>query len=1050
MKKRFISCLSLASLMAIGLSVVLLNVSKETEEVKGYDASTLPAEIDLNDCSASDIRSYYSSLNNKSTSERQGNNLLKNLKTILKTGQKYYSYENGESIWKMYEITDRDWSKSPASSISGYDAKTNKIKNYSYRSSDPYVRALYVNRNVDNQTTAWSDHQQTQWGINREHVWPKAEGFDSDGSGGARGDPMHLMAGNGYANNIHSNYFYGYVKQSGTYTDCGTKYSNLSGNLRGTSKTLNTGTVFEPQDSDKGDIARIIFYMAARYNYLSGSDSDGIDTNNPNLALTQSISNWSSSGFTSSTSKIGYLGVLTDLLAWHHADPVDEYEIHRNNLLYKNFTNNRNPFVDFPEWADFIWGSVLYSGSTYKSYDSTPTGYATPSSDTINGYNPTGPVSVTGVSLDKITAKVSPNATITLTPTISPLNATNQNVTWTSSDTSVATVSSSGVVTGKNDGETTITVRTSDGGYTASCTVTVLPLSSIAVSGQTTTFTVGDTFDFGGVVTATYSDESEQDVTDLANISECDLSTVGEKTVTVSYGGESTTYKINVIESSSGVISGTVTAVSGIFDGWEKIGTGSYDNGSCKFDTSGDNIYRLDIFDDENSAFITNLKVTINGKWNAGSTSGDANSYKVEAISGSIGNITVKNSVTKTGADVFTSSFKDVDFEIDSSVAGTTGIRFTYQNKASGNLAVKSISWSATYELPTSIEAELKESKVFYVGETITQDDIVVTTDLGQDVTSLVSFEDYQFTYDDAPSGGEAANKSFLIIYNDLETQLTVSVKRKAFSSGDVDVLDRAFTGVTGTGYSSWSGKVGTSGAIYAGNSAGGYSSIQLRTNESSSGIVTTTSGGTITSVYIKFSTSCANNREVKVYYKDSTYSAATDLHDNNKCGTLAGSVKKTDTVLEGTVNITGSHGYIGIRSGSGALYIEEIKITYASDMTASNVSNYIMFEDTVGQCNSKTTVATGYFEDLSASERNTFMTSDDYVISTARERLNAWLRNQGKTINYSDSDYVISGANNIGIMFESNSTIIIVTIFSTIGMLSIFAYFYFRRKKRN
>ena len=85
--------------------------------------------------------------------------------------------------------------------------------------------------------------------------------------------------------------------------------------MKGTSKTLNNGTVFEPQDCDKGDIARAIFYMVARYNYLSGSDSDGIDSNNPNLTLTQNMSDWSSSSYTSTTSNPGKMGILTDLQA---------------------------------------------------------------------------------------------------------------------------------------------------------------------------------------------------------------------------------------------------------------------------------------------------------------------------------------------------------------------------------------------------------------------------------------------------------------------------------------------------------------------------------------------------------------------------------------------------------------------------------------------------------------------------------------------------------------------------------------------------------------
>ena len=402
MKNKNIIKLSFALLFSASLTAgILLGVSKNNQkEVSGYSVSELPTTIDLNDTSAANIRSYYSSLNNLSTSERQGNNLLKNLKTILKNGQKYYSYDvdNGLPIWQMYEITDRDWAMSPASSTSygTYNSSTNKITNYSYGNNsnsknNPYIHSLYTNRNVTNEARAWGDHTQTNWGLNREHVWPKAEGFEEEAAGGARGDPMHLMAGNGYANNIHSNYFYGYVDTSSSYTDCGSKYSYTSGNLLGRSKTVGGSTnVFEPQDSDKGDIARAIFYMVARYNYLSGSDSDGIDSDNPNLALTQNLSDWSMNSFNSTTTTKGYMGIMTDLLAWHHADPVDQYEIHRNNLLYTNYTNNRNPFIDFPEWADFIWGKATYIGSTYQSYSSTPTGYATPSTDTINGYNSGG------------------------------------------------------------------------------------------------------------------------------------------------------------------------------------------------------------------------------------------------------------------------------------------------------------------------------------------------------------------------------------------------------------------------------------------------------------------------------------------------------------------------------------------------------------------------------------------------------------------------------------------------------------------------------------
>ncbi|MBR0033813.1 MAG: endonuclease [Bacilli bacterium] len=483
MKKRSLSIGLLLTGFAMTLGAFLIPSSK-AEETHGYSASSLPTTIDLNPTNESVVRAYYANANGK-----QGNELLKKLKEILKSGQKYYSYDSGDTIWEMYEITDRDWDKSPASAISGYNSSTNKITGYSYNSSDPYIHALYINRDVTNQTKAWANHNQDQWGINREHVWPKAEGFNASGAGGARGDPMHLMAGNGYANNIHSNYYYGYVKTSDSYTDCGSKYSNQSGNLRGTSKTLNSGTVFEPQDSDKGDIARAIFYMVARYNYLSGSDSDSINSNNPNLKLTQSLSDWESSGYTSTTSNPGKMGIMTDLLAWHHADPVDDYEIKRNDLLYTNFTNNRNPFIDFPDWADYIWGSVNYNGSTYISNDTTPTGSASPSTDTFHAFSggSSDPVAVTGVSLNKNTGTIEVGDSEVLTATISPWNATNRNVTWSSSNTSVATVNSSGRVEAVAEGNATITVTTSDGGFTATCAITVTASGGGGGSGESGT-----------------------------------------------------------------------------------------------------------------------------------------------------------------------------------------------------------------------------------------------------------------------------------------------------------------------------------------------------------------------------------------------------------------------------------------------------------------------------------------------------------------------------------------------------------------------------------
>ena len=404
MKKLFYALLTLSASSSVIAGATL--GKNAFYEMKAYTTSNLPTTIDLNDCTETVIRNYYSSLNGLSDDEKQGANLLRNLKPILKNNQKYYGYDGstmGKKIWQMYEIIDRDWEKSPASEIEGYDAASNTITGYSYGSSatkpgdNPYIHALYVDRNVDNNVRAWaktgttsSSHgNNAEWCIDREHIWPKSHGFEDEGQGGARGDPMHLWAGDSYVNSaLHSNYYYGFVDKGQAYTDGKDKYAYAANNLMGKSLTLGgTKSVFEPQDSDKGDIARAVFYMVARYNYLSGEDADGIDNNNPNLEIVFTLDTWVESGYLSTETKTGKMGILADLLEWHHMDPVDEFEIHRNNLLFNNFTNNRNPFIDFPEWIDYIWGTVTYQDRNLVSYNDTPTGHANPLTDKISTFN---------------------------------------------------------------------------------------------------------------------------------------------------------------------------------------------------------------------------------------------------------------------------------------------------------------------------------------------------------------------------------------------------------------------------------------------------------------------------------------------------------------------------------------------------------------------------------------------------------------------------------------------------------------------------------------
>jgi len=146
------------------------------------------------------------------------------------------------------------------------------------------------------------------------------------------------------------------------------------------------------------------------------------------------------------------------------------------------------------------------------------------------------------------------------------------------------------------------------------------------------------------------------------------------------------------------------------------------------------------------------------------------------------------------------------------------------------------------------------------------------------------------------------------------------------------DVLNQTFTGVTGSSYTNFSNKTGTSGAVYAGQCAGGNSSIQLRSNNNNSGVITTTSGGKAKKVTVVWQASTSNGRTLNVYGKNTAYSAATDLYGDD-AGTLLGTiVKGTSTEL----TISGDYTFIGFRSASSAMYLTSVTITWDDGAAAT------------------------------------------------------------------------------------------------------------------
>lgn len=136
------------------------------------------------------------------------------------------------------------------------------------------------------------------------------------------------------------------------------------------------------------------------------------------------------------------------------------------------------------------------------------------------------------------------------------------------------------------------------------------------------------------------------------------------------------------------------------------------------------------------------------------------------------------------------------------------------------------------------------------------------------------------------------------------------------------DVLNQSFTGVEGTSYSYWS-NTGTSGAVYSGATAAGFSSIQMRA--SNSAIVTTKSGGKVKSITVTWNENTADGRTLNIYCNNTAYTNALVFSNNapnDPDGTI---VKGTST----TLSIDNDYSYIAIKSDNGALYLDEIKIVW-------------------------------------------------------------------------------------------------------------------------
>lgn len=256
----------------------------------------------------------------------------------------YYKDANGKKgealKTALYNII-----KSP--SVVGYSGLGDKYKLTDKR-SDGYLRDWYSN--ATNYT--WNDaggNSAEGAGWNKEHSVPQSWFNEASPM---KSDIVHVVPTDCYVNNRRGSYLIAEVNTVSWSSK--NQYSKL-----GTCKTSGySGTVFEPNDEIKGDMARIYFYMVTCYQ--------------------DKFMNWKKGEATKIFSTSSYPGFqdwyMDMLMRWSKEDPIDDIEIARNNAV-QTVQGNRNPFVDYPGLEDYIWGSKQDEQFFYDSYNIDPCAY---------------------------------------------------------------------------------------------------------------------------------------------------------------------------------------------------------------------------------------------------------------------------------------------------------------------------------------------------------------------------------------------------------------------------------------------------------------------------------------------------------------------------------------------------------------------------------------------------------------------------------------------------------------------------------------------------
>jgi endonuclease I len=243
--------------------------------------------------------------------------------TFIITAQDYYSasenlYGN-ELRNQLHNLIDGHTIISYSNCISALKQSDKDVNNSNL------IHLVYKNTSINNTNFAYDINNPVHLNYwNREHIWAKSLGNFGPG-GSFENSPAHTDLHNLKPSDMSIN-----SDRSNKGFDNGGTQHNEAVNC------YYTNNSWEAPDNVKGDIARILFYMDIRY--------DG-SNNEPDLNLTEEIDTYPNP----------QIGVLSTLLEWHINDPVDDFEENRNEVIYQ-WQNNRNPFIDHPEYVNLIWG----------------------------------------------------------------------------------------------------------------------------------------------------------------------------------------------------------------------------------------------------------------------------------------------------------------------------------------------------------------------------------------------------------------------------------------------------------------------------------------------------------------------------------------------------------------------------------------------------------------------------------------------------------------------------------------------------------------------